>query len=54
MTVKDENTPNGDIAIEFVGLRQGGKMIEELLIDNDFKSTIHPKIIKGNEIFIDY
>ena len=29
-------------------------MIEELLIDNDFKPTIHPKIIKGNEIFTDY
>ena len=24
------------------------------MIDNDFKPTIHPKIIKGNEIFIDY
>ena len=24
------------------------------MIDNDFKPTIHTKIIKGDEIFIDY
>ena len=29
LTVKDENTPNSYIVIEFVGLRPGGKMIEE-------------------------
>ena len=29
LTVKEENTTNGYIAIEFVGLRLGGKMIEE-------------------------
>ena len=29
LTVKDKNTLNGYIAIEFVGLRQGGKMIVE-------------------------
>ena len=29
LTVKDENRLNGYIAIEFVYLRPGGKMIEE-------------------------
>ena len=50
--VKDENSPEGDIAIEVVGLRPGEKLYEELLIGNNPQSTQHPRIIKANENFL--
>jgi len=54
LKVKDKDNPNGDIGIEYIGLRPGEKMYEELLINNNSESTIHPKIIKGNEGFINF
>ena len=54
LKVKDKDNPNGDIGIEYIGLRPGEKMYEELLINNNSESTIHPKIIKGNEEFINF
>jgi FlaA1/EpsC-like NDP-sugar epimerase len=50
--VKDENTPEGDIAIEVVGLRPGEKLYEELLIGNNPEATEHPRIMKANEKFL--
>jgi len=50
--VKDENSPEGDIAIEVVGLRPGEKLYEELLIGNNPQTTQHPRIIKANEKFL--
>lgn len=50
--VKDENTPEGDIAIEVVGLRPGEKLYEELLIGNNPQATQHPRIMKANEKFL--
>jgi len=50
--VKDENTPEGDIAIEVVGLRPGEKLYEELLIGNNPQTTQHPRILKANEKFL--
>jgi FlaA1/EpsC-like NDP-sugar epimerase len=50
--VKDENTPEGDIAIEVVGLRPGEKLYEELLIGNNPQTTQHPRIMKANEKFL--
>jgi len=50
--VKDENSPEGDIAIEVVGLRPGEKLYEELLIGNNPQATQHPRIMKSNEIFL--
>ena len=50
--VKDENSPEGDIAIEVVGLRPGEKLYEELLIGNNPQTTPHPRIMKANEKFI--
>ena len=47
LTVKDENNPEGDIAIEFQGLRPGEKLYEELLIGEDVTGTEHPKITRG-------
>jgi len=50
--VKDENSPEGDIAIEIVGLRPGEKLYEELLIGNNPQATQHPRIMKANEKFL--
>jgi FlaA1/EpsC-like NDP-sugar epimerase len=48
-TVRDEANPNGDIAIEFSGLRPGEKLYEELLIGDNVSGTEHPRIMKANE-----
>jgi len=50
--VKDENSPEGDITIEVVGLRPGEKLYEELLIGNNPQATQHPRIMKANEKFL--
>jgi len=52
MRVKDEKCPEGDIEIEIVGLREGEKLYEELLIGNNPLPTTHPKIMKAHEEFI--
>lgn len=49
LSVRDENNPDGDIAIEFSGLRPGEKLYEELLIGDNVSSTEHPKIMRANE-----
>ncbi|MCY1268314.1 UDP-N-acetyl-alpha-D-glucosamine C6 dehydratase [compost metagenome] len=49
LTIKDEKCPDGDIAIEFTGLRPGEKLYEELLIGDDITATEHPKILRANE-----
>ena len=50
--VKDEKSPEGDIAIEVVGLRPGEKLYEELLIGNNPQATQHPRIMKANEKYL--
>lgn len=51
-TVKDSENSEGDIAIEITGLRPGEKLYEELLICGNEEATIHPKIMKANEAFL--
>ncbi|MBO9476038.1 polysaccharide biosynthesis protein [Shimia sp. R11_0] len=48
-SVRDEQNPNGDIAIVFTGLKEGEKMHEELLIGSDMLTTPHPKIMRAQE-----
>ncbi len=52
LTVKDEKNPDGDIAIEIVGLRPGEKLFEEVLLRDNPEKTIHPRILKAFEEFI--
>ena len=49
LRVRDEQNPNGDIAIEFTGLRPGEKLYEELLISARDEATQHPLIRKAKE-----
>jgi len=48
-TVKDEHNPEGDIEINFSGLRPGEKLYEELLIDDHAQKTNHQRILTANE-----
>lgn len=52
LTVRNHDTPEGDIEIVEVGLRPGEKLYEELLIGNDPKATQHPRIMKAHETAI--
>jgi FlaA1/EpsC-like NDP-sugar epimerase len=49
LSVRNEDNPNGDIAIEFTGLRPGEKLYEELLIGENVSPTDHPMIMRANE-----
>ena len=49
LTVRDDEQPDGDIAIEFTGLRPGEKLYEELLIGDNVAPTEHPKIMRAEE-----
>lgn len=51
-TVRDDTNPTGEIDIQFTGLRPGEKLYEELLIDGDLETTVHPKIRRSAEHFI--
>lgn len=44
----------GDIAIEYTGLRPGEKLYEELLIGDQVLTTEHPRIMKAHEAFLSY
>ncbi|MGV6852266.1 MAG: polysaccharide biosynthesis protein, partial [bacterium] len=44
-----QTTPDGDISIEFTGLRPGEKLYEELLIEGDAEPTAHQRIFHAHE-----
>ena len=49
LEIRDELHPEGDIAIEIVGLRPGEKLYEELLIGENVEGTSHPLIMRAYE-----
>jgi FlaA1/EpsC-like NDP-sugar epimerase len=57
LTVRNNENPHGDIAIETTGIREGEKMYEELFYDpSQAKPTRHPKIMRapqGNKAAVD-
>ncbi len=52
MSVRNSENPEGDIEIEFVGLRPAEKLYEELLIGGNVTGTEHPRILRANEAFM--
>jgi FlaA1/EpsC-like NDP-sugar epimerase len=52
LSVRDENTPDGDIAIKITGMRPGEKLYEELLIGDNPSPTGHPRIMMALEEFL--
>jgi FlaA1/EpsC-like NDP-sugar epimerase len=54
LEVRDEGHPEGDIAIEYIGLRRGEKLYEELLIGENTTGTSHPRIFKNSEPILPY
>ncbi|MEQ1539364.1 MAG: nucleoside-diphosphate sugar epimerase/dehydratase [Sphingorhabdus sp.] len=54
LSVRDDADPDGDIAIEVTGLRDGEKLYEELLIGDNPEATEHRRIMKANEDYLDW
>jgi FlaA1/EpsC-like NDP-sugar epimerase len=52
LTVRDEHNPGGDIEIQFVGLRPGEKLYEELFVGDETLDTAHPRIRMARERFV--
>ena len=49
LKVKDKLHPDGDIEIQFTGLRPGEKLYEELLIGDNVFETYNPMIMRAEE-----
>lgn len=54
LTVRDDENPDGDIEIEYTGLRPAEKLFEELLIGTDVAGTRHSRIMRANEDYIEF
>jgi FlaA1/EpsC-like NDP-sugar epimerase len=52
LTVRDAGNPDGDIAIVEIGLRDGEKLYEELLIGDNPQATVHERIVRAQEAML--
>ncbi len=52
LSVRDSEHPDGDIEVQFVGLRPAEKLYEELLIGSNVTGTDHPRIMRADEDFL--
>jgi FlaA1/EpsC-like NDP-sugar epimerase len=52
LSLKNSDNPEGDIEIEFSGLRPGEKLYEELLIGENVSTTQHNRIMMANEKYL--
>jgi FlaA1/EpsC-like NDP-sugar epimerase len=52
LTVRDDANPEGDIEIQYTGLRPAEKLFEELLIGSNVSGTEHPRIMRADEDFL--
>jgi FlaA1/EpsC-like NDP-sugar epimerase len=49
LQIKNDLNPDGDIEIEFTGIRPGEKLYEELIIGNNISKTDNPMIMRAKE-----
>lgn len=54
LSLISDSIADGDIEINFIGLRSGEKLYEELLIGDSVMSTSHPKVKVANEVFLSW
>ena len=52
LTLRDDAHPQGDIEIQFTGLRAGEKLFEEMLIGDNLTVTAHPQILRAREEYM--
>ncbi len=52
LSVRDSDNPDGDIEIQYVGLRPAEKLYEELLIGTNVSGTRHPRICRADEDYL--
>jgi FlaA1/EpsC-like NDP-sugar epimerase len=52
LTVRDDDNPDGDVAIHYTGLRPAEKLYEELLIGTNVTGTDHPMILRAMEEYL--
>ena len=50
-SLRDDENPQGDIAIDFIGLRPGEKLHEELALGDQVVGTGHPMIMRTEDEF---
>lgn len=54
LTLKNQDNPDGDIEIEYTGLRAGEKLYEELLVGKNVMPTDHELILSAKEVMINW
>jgi FlaA1/EpsC-like NDP-sugar epimerase len=54
LEIKEPSNPDGDIGLEYTGLRPGEKLFEELLIGDNVHETFHERIMTANEAMLSW